>query len=283
MIIIKNKLWQEKSPIGVQTNFGSSLSYGLLGAWMFNETCGLTVNNLPGFNMPGTLTHAGGGSGVPTWAVGPTNQFGPTGSALSFNAADLQYVQIGTNSNLFITNQMSIASLFSMLTLPSSGNTYSIAGRGSSNTGSSNENYFFSLFNNSGTQQLQFGTYAVPFVDVVWNNNYVAGGWYHAVGTFNGNTLLLYSDGAQVGSTSYSGSLTSTTGNFTIGAINFASGAQRFFNGLISYVMVWNRALTPTEVQTLYNNPLSIMVPKRNFDVLQTTTTRKELAILGAG
>ncbi len=76
------------------------------------------------------------------------------------------------------------------------------------------------------------------------------GSWHYAVGTFDGTTVRLYVDGAEIGSgTPYPGNieyLLRSSNDFYIG--DYPGCASRGFRGAIDDVTVWNRALTPAEI-----------------------------------
>jgi large repetitive protein len=74
------------------------------------------------------------------------------------------------------------------------------------------------------------------------------GAWHFYVGTFNGSTVVMYRDSVEL--TSYSDSDITTTGNGLTIAY-FSSGGQ-YFNGSLSAVRLYNRALTAGEVTNLY-------------------------------
>jgi hypothetical protein len=79
------------------------------------------------------------------------------------------------------------------------------------------------------------------------SETYNDGNWYFTVGTFNGNTLSIYVDGQLKASAAAD----YTTGN----GINIRIGADyylSFFNGLIDEVMIFDRALSQSEVTLLY-------------------------------
>jgi hypothetical protein len=70
--------------------------------------------------------------------------------------------------------------------------------------------------------------------------------WSHLAGTFDGSTLRLYVNGTQVASRAVTGVLSSSTGVLTIGG-NAVWG--EYFAGRIDEVRIYNRALSPAEIQ----------------------------------
>lgn len=74
--------------------------------------------------------------------------------------------------------------------------------------------------------------------------------WTHLTGTFDGATLRLYLNGAEVDTAALAG-LHNGTAEIAIGAAN--TGTNRNFVGLIDDVRIYNMALTSAEVLALYD------------------------------
>lgn len=75
------------------------------------------------------------------------------------------------------------------------------------------------------------------------------GEWNHVVATYDGSTAALYINGALAGSASYSGQIISSTGPTDIGSENNIGSR---YSGLLDEVRIYNRAISATEVQRLY-------------------------------
>jgi uncharacterized repeat protein (TIGR01451 family) len=95
------------------------------------------------------------------------------------------------------------------------------------------------------------------FTPLVFSLNPTPGLWYHIAYTFDDvlDTHRLYINGVQVAS----GAVTRTIGydshSVLIGAdSDFNNPPGLFFNGLIDELAIYNRALSPAEVQGIYNN-----------------------------
>jgi hypothetical protein len=67
--------------------------------------------------------------------------------------------------------------------------------------------------------------------------------WTHLAQTWDGSTLRLYIDGAEVATQPSPGTLITSTGQVRIGG---SSG--QFFSGLIDEVRIYNRARTAAEI-----------------------------------
>lgn len=99
--------------------------------------------------------------------------------------------------------------------------------------------------------QLRTGVYT----NARYVNNLGSGltdGNYHYIGfTFSDNTKTSYIDGVSVGTQSTAGTLTNSFSNRRLG--RFGSDSSYYLNGEIPLYKVFNRALTPQEVQQNYN------------------------------
>ena len=75
--------------------------------------------------------------------------------------------------------------------------------------------------------------------------------WYFVVGTYNGTTGCLYLNGILNASGNVSTVSNSTNASFDIGRYEFVD--RRHFTGNISSALVYNRALSATEILQNYN------------------------------
>ena len=76
------------------------------------------------------------------------------------------------------------------------------------------------------------------------------GEWHHLVGYRSGNDIFLYLDNVYVGTNTTSGTGVSGSDPFWIGRDTLVS---RYYTGELSDVRIYNRALTTTEITSLYN------------------------------
>ena len=77
--------------------------------------------------------------------------------------------------------------------------------------------------------------------------------WTHLAATFDGTTLRLYVNGAQVSSVAKTGSIVTSTNPLQIGGDNIYG---QYFAGLIDDVRVYNSALSQSEIATDMNTPV---------------------------
>ena len=76
--------------------------------------------------------------------------------------------------------------------------------------------------------------------------------WYNVTSTFDGSAWKIYIDGTLVASTSDSTQIQSNTEDILIGAATINGTVSRFFDGKISNISYYNRALTADEVRRNY-------------------------------
>jgi len=82
--------------------------------------------------------------------------------------------------------------------------------------------------------------------------NFTTGTWHHIAWTRNGNIWKAYIDGAQIGTDVIDGySLNIPTLDYHIGAE--ATAPSQFLSGLLDDVRIYNKALSLTEVKTIYS------------------------------
>ncbi len=77
------------------------------------------------------------------------------------------------------------------------------------------------------------------------------GTWRHITGTNNGSTSILYIDGIQSGLARAAAGIGDSQPIISIGRWSFTN--DRFLNGNVSGLLIYNRALTATEVLQNYN------------------------------
>ena len=79
--------------------------------------------------------------------------------------------------------------------------------------------------------------------------------WHHVVATYDGTTARIYLDGALLGAETPSVAINvGSTANFEIGHVT--PGSNRYFDGQISDVGVWNRALSQAEIEAALDSSL---------------------------
>jgi hypothetical protein len=78
--------------------------------------------------------------------------------------------------------------------------------------------------------------------------------WYHLVGTYDGADVKLYVDAIEEDSVPYTSDIHNTTANVLVGAMDVGTG---LWEGSMTEVMIFNSALSPSNVTTLYNSTVA--------------------------
>ncbi|HVQ90242.1 MAG TPA: LamG-like jellyroll fold domain-containing protein [Mycobacteriales bacterium] len=200
---------------------------GLIAAYGFNEGTGSTVTDASGGGNNGTLTGT-------SWST-----TGRSGGALSFNGT-AGWVTVADTAALHLTTGMTVEAWVrpastsgwrSVLTKERTGGL-SYALYGYANSGKPP-----AVYGNTGGSDS--GASAGPALPL--------NAWSHLAGTYDGSTLRLYVNGVQVATQALTGSLLASTAPLRIGG-NSVWG--EYFSGLIDEVRVYNRALSPAEIQS---------------------------------
>jgi hypothetical protein len=202
---------------------------GLVAAYGFEEGAGNTTADSSGNGLTGSIT-------TPNWRTD-----GKFGKALRFTNSQNSWVNIADNALLRLTNGMTISAWVKPTSALPMWPTVLMKERSGELT--------YALYANSDGNQ--------PNVDYTANGSEVnlnAGSalplntWTYLTGTFDGTTMKLYVNGVEVGSQPASSPIDVTTGVLRIGGDRVWTG--EFFPGLIDEVRIYNRALSPTEIQT---------------------------------
>lgn len=148
--------------------------------------------------------------------------------------------------------QQSVSCWIKPESLPTSGNYMGLITK--YQTASTTGGIDLRLYNDSGTQKIQWIVYGSGDGITSYTVTLTTGVWYHICGVYDGVYNRLYLNGSEVSSASYSGTVSTTARNLTVGCSDIASGNTRFFDGMIDEVSLFNRALTANEVAELYSS-----------------------------
>lgn len=221
------------------------ITKGVVAWYWLNEGGGTRVNDLSGYNHPGTITGA-------TWTSGP---FGP---CLSFDASG-DYVTIGTFANFFPVNTAN-AWAVSVWVLWD-GVSYSKYFLGGVGTGGRT----FAFGNNNLANNGEFVALIRETDDTSTavdadSLDPTANTWYHLVWTTDGATCSVYVNGQRSAAddASHTG-LYNLSGTVYIGQ----ASATTVWGGKIDNVAIYNRALTAAEIQQLYREPFGMVQQDR--------------------
>lgn len=203
---------------------------GLVGYWPLDAGTGVIAYDASGYGNNGTLTNG------PTWQSGANCK---VGSCLDFNPSFSNYINIPSNTILNPgSGQFSVVLWFRLDSVGSL-------------TGSI-------LYNKENLYEASAGggyfSYAwQPYW--AWTNTFPVsvGQWYQAAVVYDGAKQYVYENGSLAYSRVQTGSMGSNTNDLRIGARGAPGTASAFFPGEIDDVRIYNRALSATEIQDLYN------------------------------
>ncbi|MCK4342416.1 MAG: LamG domain-containing protein [Phycisphaerae bacterium] len=218
----------------------ADLNDGLVGYWSFDEGEGATAYDYSGHGNHGTLHNA-------TWVSGIA------GSALEFDP-DSGYVEVPDSVSLNIHGNTQIT-LMAWL--------YKNA---PDLHGGSQPWYSYPIIKSGPWMgdPITCSRYALHEGNDNWlglhlsevNHPYqtlgypyeagLIGRWTHLAGTWDGSTMWLYVNGAEVASKTYTGNLGDTAGR----SLKISCGYP--FNGIIDEVRIYDRALSEDEIRQLY-------------------------------
>ncbi|MFB3819491.1 MAG: N,N-dimethylformamidase beta subunit family domain-containing protein, partial [Candidatus Methylomirabilales bacterium] len=204
------------------------VEYGL------NEGTGTTVADSSGSNNPGTVSGA-------AWTAS-----GRYGAALTFDGVN-DRVNVNDSASLDLTTGMTLEAWVYPTAL-SGWRTVALKERGTGGLA-----YALYAHDNAPRPAAYINTGTNSDISVTGPAALPLSTWSHLAATYDGATLRLYVNGAQVGSRAVAGSIRTSTSPFRIGG-NAPWG--EYFAGRIDEVRVYNRALTATEIQADMTRPV---------------------------
>ena len=210
---------------------------GPIAAYGFNDGTGIVAQDASPNGFHGTLNGA-------TWVAG-----GKFGGALSFNGSS-NWVTVADGALLRLTNGMTIEAWV---------NASNLAG-------------WRTVILKERSSGLSYGLYASgdsagqPSAWIRRSNDISSlsastistNTWIHLAATYNGAALRVYVNGVQTATRSVTGNIASSTSPLKIGG-NAIWG--EYFSGLIDEVRIYNRALTPAEIQADMATPVGGIAP----------------------
>jgi hypothetical protein len=200
---------------------------GLVAYWKFDEGSGTTVSDSSGNGNTGTLMNG------PLWTAGRV------GNALYFDGID-------DNITVPDFNTLDLSGSFTLSAWVNPVSTFtdfrSILAK----------NYKYYLYASAagfcGDGSPLGGFFEGQDITVCQPSPLPTNTWTHLTVTYNGSTLTLYRNGVAVATSNVSVTRSSATGTLQIGASQYGE----YFNGFIDEVRIYNRALSGTEIQTIF-------------------------------
>ena len=216
---------------------------GLVAAYGFNEGTGATSRDASGNNNTASLNTA-------TW----TTQ-GKYGGGLSFNGAAI--VSVADAASLDLTTGVTMeAWAFPAVT---GGGEYATLLMKQNSSGALPTHVYAlhgrAYVSDTGPRlpglRINTGT---SFPVVSGGSLLAANTWTHVAATWDGSVMRVYLNGIQVASRAAIGSLVNSSGQLSIGGHRFLS--SEYFNGILDEIRIYNRALSPSEIQQDMTTPV---------------------------
>ena len=150
------------------------------------------------------------------------------------------YINVGNNSALGITNNITIITYFKYTSFDKQWQSIVVKGDNS-----------YRLHRYSVTNQISFGINQAGGQDNPTTTNFISNRWYFLAATFSLPDVKLYVNGVLDATSTYSTPIANSSYDLYIG--ENAQQPIRFFNGNISQVLIYNRALTAQEIRQNFN------------------------------
>jgi hypothetical protein len=204
------------------------ITSGLVGYYPFNGN----ANDLSGYTNNGSVFGA----------TLTTNRFGTPNGAYNFTGVGNTYISIPDSPSLDMTNAITLALWFN-----TKGGGYAqprILTKGP-------PSYGIGLSDTSSSPSIFFANESASVSSSPIN--LVQSGWIFVAGTYDGHSMQIYTNGVLAGQFSISGSI--GVSHEPLGIGENLDDSSDFVNGQIDDVRIYNRALTPAEIQQLYITP----------------------------
>src|SRR6267378_1798644 len=204
---------------------------GLVAAYAFNEGSGTTVADISGNNNNGTISAA-------TWTTA-----GKFGNALAFNGTSAR-VTVPNAASLQLTTGMTLEAWVFPTATPTGWRAI---------VDKTVDGYYLMASTDQGNRPSVGGTWVGGNQNTYGPSVLAVNAWTHLAATFDGATVRLFVNGAQVASQAQTTALASTTGTLQIGGDSYPN---EFFAGGIDEVRIYNRALSLAEIQNDVATPV---------------------------
>ena len=183
----------------------------------------------------------------PGWRM-PRNANQSKQSNYSMNFDGGSYIDLGNSTQVQPVKEMSISVWINASSLATYKGIVSCMYNGQSYDG------FALRLDDTSSNKIQFVVNSTT--QIKSTSTIATGQWYHLVVTYDGANIKLYFNGSFESSTSLTGNIDYTDGSRTtnIGSL-YSVGANKFeFTGQITEACIFNYALSPSQVTTLYGN-----------------------------
>jgi hypothetical protein len=218
-------------PVTLTVNPARSAN-GLVGAWAFDEASGDSVLDASGRRNTGTI-------------MGATRTEGQYGRGLEFDGED-DWVTVADSSSLDLTTGMTLSAWVKPAALGANWRTVVIKER--------SDQLAYALYANTDAGKPSGHVFTDRDNGLAGPTSLAEGEWSHVATTWDGETLRLFVNGAEVANMPLSGPAITSTGALRIGG-NAVWG--EWFEGRIDEVRVYNRALSAEELLADRDTPIS--------------------------
>jgi len=226
----------QKPWLGQQVDRSHPCAKGLVACWLMNEGTGNQIQDLSGNRNNGILTND-------VWWVA-----GKFGSALDFEGTT-DHVNCG-NSSLFDFNATDGFSVSCWFKADTVSGDHTVVGKAASA-------WFLNVWNDDIQFRIETSGDAIDTYNV-GTNAFQVEKWYHLVGVAKGTTAWAYVNGVLAASGVGSGTYNTDAASPVLIGANTITG-QYDFDGIIDNVLIYNRALSATEIALLYREPFCFM------------------------
>jgi hypothetical protein len=209
----------------------------LIAYWKFDEGSGLTAADSSGNGNNGAL-------------IGPAWVSGKIGKALDFDGAN-DKVNAG---DIDITGDFSISVWIYPHSSPNTDGQFGVVSKDNAND-VINYAILYGLWSSNESDKkirFRFRNQSSEY-NVKSNAEVPLNTWTHILGTYNGSNLKIYINGSLDSSASAAASLPTHNSKLAIGG-RFTGGNSSLFDGIIDDVRIYGRALSPGEIQQLYDS-----------------------------
>ena len=203
---------------------------GQVAAYSFDEGGGTSVADASGSGNGGSI-------GSAAWSTA-----GKYGNALSFNGSSAR-VTVPDSSSLRLSTGMTLEAWVFPTTVNAAWRDVIYKG---------NDDYYLEATSSNG-RPVGGGTFGGNNGEAYGTANLAANTWTHVAVTYDGTTLRFFVNGTQVSSNARSGTIATSSGALSIGGDALYG---QYFSGRIDDVRIYNRALTPTQIQTDMATPI---------------------------
>ena len=195
-----------------------------------------------------------GNDGAVYGATLTSNGFGASDRAYQFDGSD-DYIDCGQPTDLNFTGPFTISAWINPLEIEGYGSKYrTIVGKWKDwNPGDVDLRQYTLGFGHGGYVHLGIGA-GGPWDAVISAEPLTTGVWTHIAGVYDGSSLKVYVNGVEQGSKATSLAMVSQPVPVQMAAANCGGWGQEFFQGALSGVRMYNRALSSNEIGLVYQN-----------------------------